>query len=109
VTITAAPPVSNDALGYLDRAWLNQPWGAHVTDPEYHAWEAAYDRLASDAELGVPAAREALDVIDADVRAAIRRSHDLHRGTTGRGEDPRRLPVASMSAAGSGDGLEGST
>lgn len=73
MTITAAPPVSPDALAYLRPAWHDQPWGAHVTDPEYHAWEAAYDRLASDAEHGIPAALEAQAAIDADVRAAIRR------------------------------------
>jgi len=108
VTLTAAPPVSPAALDYLDAAWLNQPHGAAATDDAYRRWEQAWDTLATDAEAGIPAAVEARALIDRDVEAAIRRSHDLHRGTTGRGEDPRRLPVASMSAAGSGDGLEGS-
>ncbi len=31
---------------------------------------------------------------------------NLHRGTRVRGEDPRRPPAVSMSAAGVGDGLE---
>lgn len=104
MTITAAPPVSNDASTYLLAVWWEQPHGAAATDAAYLEWEEAWDQLCTDAEHGIPAALEAVDLIDADVEAAIH----LHRGTTGRGEDPRRPPAVSMSSAGGGDGLEAS-
>jgi len=76
VTTTTVPPVSPAALDYLDAVWLNQPSLAHVTDPEYHAWEQAWDQLCTDAEHGIAAALEAVDAIDAEVEAVVRRLRD---------------------------------
>lgn len=72
---------SPDALAYLD-FWIHQPVTAAPTDAQYQRWERDFDRLATDAEAGISAALEALDVIDADVTATIRR----HRN--GRPESP---------------------
>ena len=73
MTITAAPPVSPDATDYLLVAWWDQPRDAAATDRAYVEWERQWDWLCTDAEQGVAAALEAVDVIDAEVRATIRR------------------------------------
>ncbi len=62
-----------DATDYLLGVWWAQPHGAAATDDAYLEWEASYDRLCHDAEQGVAAALEAVDVIDAEVEATIRR------------------------------------
>lgn len=77
MTLTeAAPPVSAAAADYLRDVWWEQPHGAAATDRAYVEWEEAWDRLASDAEAGIPAALEARAVIDAEVQAAARRLRD---------------------------------
>lgn len=73
MTLTAAPTISNDASAYLNDVWRDQPCRAAATDQAYVKWEASWDQLATDAEAGIPAAVEAVDVINNEVEAAIRR------------------------------------
>ena len=67
------PAVSDAARSYLARVWWGQPTGAAANDLAYQEWEAAFDRLCADADAGIPAALEAVEVIDAEVTETIRR------------------------------------
>ncbi len=73
MTLTAAPTISTDATTYLLAVWWDQPYGAAATDAAYLTWEQAWDQLCRDVEVGNPAALEAVEVIDAEVTATIRR------------------------------------